>query len=63
MLIYKGFIKVTNYGMFYPISRIIKLSPAPGWATKTQIFFDDNTFITVDYPMIKLMDMLNGEKE
>lgn len=63
MLIYKGFIKIAKYGEFYPISKITKLIPMCCSPLKTRIYFDNGSFITVDYPMIKLIDMLNGTKE
>lgn len=58
MLIYKGFIKVSNNGTFYPISRIKSLSPAFGNSLETAINFDDGNFITVDKTMMQTIDIL-----
>lgn len=63
MLIYKGFIKVSKDGTFYPISRIRCLTPNFGNPQKTQIIFDDNNFIIYEHSMLKTIDIINGIKE
>ena len=63
MLVYKGFIKVTKSGVFYPISRIVSLNPVNGNPLKTEICFGDKNNMCVDYPIIKLIDLLNESKE
>lgn len=61
MFIYKGFIETSKNGTFYPISRIVELKFVS--ALLTEILFDDNVSIIVGYPIKKLIDRLNGEKE
>lgn len=63
MLIYKGFIKVSKNGTFYPISKIKCLVPVNHDPLKTQVIFDDGKDIIFEYSMLKTIDMLNGIKE
>lgn len=57
-MVYKGYIKVSNDGTFYPITRIKALYPVLGDCAKTQIEFDDNSSIIVNHTMTRTISLL-----
>lgn len=62
MIIYKGFVKVSKDGTFYPISRITSLSPAMSNPLATRVEFDNGDFIICEHPMLKTIDIINKNK-